>query len=80
MFSFKLISLLFTQFRVAPLTNKLNQQQFSSIVIILCTSFAYKTNVHQIFIAEIFEPSLSSSHNTDRIPTESLLSTLSCLF
>ena len=41
MFSFKSISLLFTQFRVSPLTIWLHQQQFASIVIILYTSSAF---------------------------------------
>ena len=41
MFSFKSISLLFTQFRVPPLTIWLKQQQFTSIVIILYTSSAF---------------------------------------
>ena len=85
-FSFKSISLLFTQFRVPPFTIRLKQQQFTLIVIILYTSFAYNNN----FSIHLYNRDLQtliilftcnmSSHKTDWILSElPLFALLSCL-
>ena len=75
-FSFKSISLLFTQLCVPPLTNYLKQQQFASIVITLYNSFAYNNSCSPDLYSRDLRTTIilfsrnGSSHKTDWILSE----------
>ena len=85
MLSFKSITLLFTQLPVQPLTKYLKQQQFSSIDIILYTSYAYNNNcsIHlysrDLLTTIILFSRNVPSHKTDWILTGTPFPALFCL-
>ena len=85
MFSFKFICLLFTQFRVPPLTIWLKQQQFASIAIIFYTSFACNINCSIDLYNKDLQTTIIlftcnvSAHKTGWIISELPLLALSCL-
>ena len=86
MFSFKSISLLFTQIRVSPLANWPKQQQFTPIVNILHVCFAYKNNCSLHIYNRDLQATIIlftrnvSSHKTEWTLSESPLFALPCQY